>query len=395
MLDFAELELVLKDWNYWDKELPKTTPRSVLKGIEQLSPDLITAIQGVRRCGKSTLLVQIMDFFKLNPKDCFIVNFEDPRLVEHLDFSLLDKIVEFARERRPHPKNYYFFLDEIQNVENWEKWLHMKGERPKNEIFIITGSNASLLSGELGTSLTGRHKTIELFPFDYFEFKLSVNNGDIESFIEKGGFPRVLRDKNPQALLREYFSNIIERDVRRHVAVRSTTTLLQLAQSIFDSTGSELSLRKLSKILGISVDTIHSYVHACEAAYLFFECPYFSFSERQRIARQRKYYPIDLALKTAVTVTSAGLDKGKKLETIVFHHLRKKYKNVNFWRGKCEVDFVVQTNKGILPIQVTWGEPQERHTSALIEFKEAFPDSLQPLFINRNNIEESLLETAK
>lgn len=243
----------------------------------------------------------------------------------------------------------------------------------------------------MGTSLTGRHKTIELFPFDFHEFKLATNNETIENFIEKGGFPRALRDPNPQNLLREYFSNIIERDVRRHVAVRSTTTLLQLAQSIFDSTGSELSLRKLSKILGISVDTIHSYIHACEAAYLFIECPYFSFSERQRIARQRKYYPIDLALKTAISVTSKGLDKGKKLETVVFHHLRKKYRHVNFWRGKGEVDFVVQTSNGILPIQVTWGETLERHKNALSEFKEAFPESLKPLCISRNNIEEFLL----
>lgn len=121
MLNFTELELVLKDWNYWDKELPKTTPRSVLKSIDQLSPDLITAIQGVRHCGKSTLLIQLIEHFKINPRDCFIVNFEDPRLVEDLDFTLLDRIVEFAINKRPKQKKYYFFLDEIQNVVNWEQ----------------------------------------------------------------------------------------------------------------------------------------------------------------------------------------------------------------------------------------------------------------------------------
>lgn|SRR3990167_5718694 len=392
MLGFSEIEKVLFDWNFWEKKPPDSIPRSILESIELPTSDLITAIQGVRRCGKSTLINQIIEHFKLNPKDCFIVNFEDPRLVEHLDNTLLDSIVEFARNKIANARYYYFFLDEIQNVKNWEKWLHMKVERPKNEIFIITGSNASLLSGELATSLTGRHKAIELFPFDYSEFKLSENDGNITSFVTRGGFPRVLRDPNPQLLLREYFTNIIERDVRRHVTARSTTTLFQLTQAIFDSTGSELSLRKLSNLMDVSVDTIHSYIHACEAAYLFFECPYFSFSERQRLARQRKYYPVDLALKDAVSVTSKGLDRGKKLETIVFHQLRKKFKHVNYWRGKNEVDFIVQTPNGILPIQVTWDETKERHKDALIEFKEAFPDSLQPLLINHSNIEEFLLK---
>ena len=153
MLGFSEIEKVLFDWNFWEKKPPDSIPRSILESIELPTSDLITAIQGVRRCGKSTLINQIIEHFKLNPKDCFIVNFEDPRLVEHLDNTLLDSIVEFARNKIANARYYYFFLDEIQNVKNWEKWLHMKEERPKNEIFIFKETNDYLFSGTIENNI--------------------------------------------------------------------------------------------------------------------------------------------------------------------------------------------------------------------------------------------------
>jgi len=391
MLDNQTILRVLNDWNFWETPPPPSVPRAVLKAPFQLPHDLIYVVQGVRRCGKSTLLTQIMEKLNLNPQDCIFVNLEDPRLSSDLNYQLLEKIVLVSKARRPKAKHYYFFLDEIQNVAQWEKWLHLKTERPGNESYVITGSNAALLSGDLSTVLTGRHKTLELYPFDFEEFKLLRPQASFHDYLKLGGFPRILTDEDPYGLLREYFSDIIERDVRRHVAVRSTLALTQLVKAVFESTGSEISQRSLAGMLGVTADTVGSYLVACEASYILMRCPYFTFSERQRTARNRKYYPIDLGLRNAV-VTKTGLDLGKSLETVVFLHLRKKSQEVCYWRKKGEVDFVLKDEHGITPIQVSWDGLKQRHHDALKEFYQFASDANPAITITKDNVIEFLKE---
>ena len=384
MIDKVSLEQVLIDWNYWKKPPPVSIPRTILQEPFHLEPDLVLVVQGVRRCGKSTLLAQMVKTLKLDFQDCFFINFEDPRLSGHLDYELLDAIVSFAQDQRKTPKLTFFF-DEIQNVANWQKWLHKKLERPGKNSFVITGSNAALLSGELASALTGRHLTLELFPFDFHEYQSAKSKNSFSDYLQEGGFPRTLDYREPQKLLREYFSDIIERDVRSHVSARSTLLLTQLVKAVFESAGSELSLRNLSKTLGITADTVKTYLDACEAAYIILPCPYFTFSERQRVVRNKKYYPIDLGLRKAV-ITKTGMDYGKDLETVVFHHLRKKYKDVFYWRQKGEVDFVVQEGRDILGFHVSWEGEKERHKRASEEFQAAFPQSKEIKMITKETV---------
>ncbi|NQW45680.1 MAG: ATP-binding protein [Deltaproteobacteria bacterium] len=388
MLEKSILNQVVKDWSYWEKAPPKTLQRGILKDLTPLHDDLVLAITGVRRCGKSTLLAQVMQSQQLDPKRCYFLNFEDPRLSEHLSFELLEETVNLAHEVFPSGPHYFFF-DEIQNIKNWQKWLHQKLAKPQKDFFIITGSNSSLLSGELGSKLTGRHLSIELFPFDYVEYKTFKPRAKLEDYLEYGGFPKVLSFENPQMLLREYFTDIIERDIKNRIAIRSALALNQLVKTVFEATGSETSQRNLANVLKISIGTVGSYLDACESAYIIQSCPYFTFSEKQRLARHKKYYPIDLGLRAAV-ITRTGLDLGKKLEAAVFLCLRKKYREVYYWREKNEVDFVVPTPEGIIPYQVTWDKTKERHEKGFREFKEAFPDSLPGVVITRNNAEDIL-----
>jgi predicted AAA+ superfamily ATPase len=390
MVGKIALEAVLNDWNYWQEPPPLAIPRDCLKKPIPLAPDLVLLVQGVRRCGKSTLLTQIMQQHHLDPLDCTFVNFEDPRLSDHLDHTLLDTIVTFSEKRRPG-KKLYFFFDEIQNVAQWQKWIHGKLERPKKNCFAITGSNASLLSGDLATSLTGRHTTIELFPFDFFEYRLARPESSLTNYFDDGGFPRTLSYPDPQGLLRDYFTDIIERDVRRHVAVRSTLTLTQLVKAVFESTGSEVSQRTLAKILGVTADTVKTYLDACESAYILLPCPYFTFSERQRSARNIKYYPIDLGMRRAI-ITQTGADIGKSLETVVFHYLRKKYGRVFYWRQTGEIDFVVQDGRNILPFHVTWDGMKDRHQKSAAEFRETFPKAEDVMCITSKNVIDWLAE---
>lgn len=392
MLDQLSLGAILSEWNFWERPPPHSIQREALSASLGLHPDLVLVVQGVRRCGKSTLLIQIMNSFDLDPHDCTFVNFEDPRLSQDLDYHLLDAIVAHAHSRRGNTKRHIFFLDEIQNVENWQKWIHLKLEKPTKDCFVITGSNASLLSGELSTALTGRHTTLELFPFNLNEFLEARPQSSWIDYLEEGGFPRTLTYENPQILLREYFTDIIERDVRRHVSVRSTLALTQLVKAVFESTGSEVSQRALAGMLGVTADTVGTYLDACISAYIILPCSYFTFSERQRTARHKKYYPVDLGLRNAV-ITKTGLDKGKKLETAVFLRLRQMGQNVFYWRGKGEVDLVTMDEHGIIPYQVSWEGPKQRHHEAIKEFQEAFPQAGPVVFVTADNAEAFLKQT--
>jgi uncharacterized protein len=357
--------------------------------LSSLPNDLVVSVQGVRRCGKSTFLSQIMNSLKLNPACCYFVNFEDPRLSNFLGSELLQQIYKFAVSRHPPDQKVYFFLDEIQNVADWEKWLALRVARPSKAHFVVSGSNAALLSGDLGTVLTGRHITLEMTPFDFYEYKMLRPSGTLESYLSDGGFPRTLTFENPGQLLREYFADILEKDVRRHVSARSVVTLQQVAMAIFESVGAEVSLRKLAKLVGISADTIGVYVAAFESAYLVGGCPFFSYSERQRMARNRKFYPVDNGLRMVV-VSKVGRDIGENFETIVYHKLRKHCRQVFYWREKFEVDFVIQSTEGLQPIQVSWTAIQERHLRGAEAFRMAHERSLPALFITQENAEEFL-----
>ena len=147
MITEQALQGILGDWSFWDEAKP---PKTIMRDItlpQKLAPDLALIIQGVRRCGKSTLMTQLPEHYKLNLEHCYYCNFEDPRLLDVLDHQLLSQIVKLAQKRSGASKKCYFFFDEIQNVKDWEKWLHTQLERPKGNHFILSGSNSALLSG--------------------------------------------------------------------------------------------------------------------------------------------------------------------------------------------------------------------------------------------------------
>lgn len=395
-MTYQDLALpVIEDWSFFKQKPPKSIEREVIKTLPELEPDLATVIQGVRRCGKSTLLAQIMTRRKLPRERCFFVNFEDPRLSDALEPNLLDAIISFADSKVGKSEARYFFLDEIQAVKDWEKWLRVKLDRANKDCFVITGSNAAILSGELGAVLTGRHLPLELFPFNFSEYLKVKPEGDLKTFLADGGFPRALTLEDAPRLLRQYFTDIIERDVRRHVAARSSSLLAHVAKAVFDSAGSELSARHLIKRVHTSVDTVMTYLDALTKAYLILPCPFFTFSERKRLVRNTKWYPIDCALRASV-ITSGGADLGKNFETVVFHSLRRVHREVFYWRGDGEVDFVVLEGNRPRPIQVSWDGIKDRHKKAVGEFLKSNVNALEPLFVTKDNfVREHRLSSLK
>lgn len=397
MLKNSDLINILAEWSFWEHKPQASIDRNIILP-KNLHSDLALIIQGVRRCGKSTLLCQIPKYYNLDYKKCFYCNFEDSRLLDILDHNLLTKIITLAQEYIGDKQPCYFFFDEIQNVYGWEKWLHTQLERPKNNYYILTGSNSSLLSGEFATSLTGRHISLELYPFDYSEYKKFIsknneklNNNTIEKYLLDGGFPRAISYDEPVKLLQEYFKDIISRDVYKRVNARNVDAINQVLKMTYESCGSELSFRKIAAACGLSVDTVKSYLEACEQAYLIFACQYFSFSEKKRAHRQIKYYPIDPALRSAISSNTTP-DLGKSLELLVYLRLKQNNEYVYYWQetNHGEVDFIAVNNNIITPYQVSLNGPKERHYKALDYFYEAYPNSQEALFITKDNADKFL-----
>ena len=374
---------VAATWSFWDQPPPASIERTV-ELPKSLSKRTALVIQGVRRCGKSTLLTQLIGRYRLKRRDCLFVNFEDPRLAGSLHFDTLERLTYLFSTLRPEANPLTIFFDEIQWVEGWERWLRTKLERPGRMQFVVSGSNAHLLSGELATVLTGRHITVELFPFDFAEFQRVHADGTVADHLDCGGFPEPLASDDGDQLLRQYFLDILQRDVRERVRARSSLALRQIVQMVFESAGSELSLRRIAAASGIAVETVAGYLDACEQAYLLFSCPWFAYSERKRAQRNRKYYPVDTGLRR-IAVTRTGNDLGKALECAAFVELKKRHRDVFYWRSTGEVDFVVQTDNVPTPIQVTVDGATERTLHALDAFYETFPHAAEAVIVTMAN----------
>lgn len=383
-----DLLAVADDWSAWHQASPATVERDV-RAPTELRPDLALVVQGVRRCGKSTLLSQLPARYQLDRRRCLFLNFEDPRLASALDHTTLQACVDaFESERGPGGT---FFFDEIQRVTGWQRWLRAQLDRPQNRRFVVTGSNANLLAGELGATLTGRQLTIELFPFSFAEYRIARPKARLADYLHDGGFPGPLRGPDGDMLRAAYFNDIVERDVRERVGARSSQPLRQLAQMLFEAAGSETSVRRLAAALGVATDTATLYVDAIESAYLAFACPFFVWSARKRAARNKKYYPVDPGLRR-IAVTRTGADRGKALECATFVLLRQRFREVSYWRGKGEVDFVVQRGGVPVPVQVSVDEPSERHRLALDEFYEEHPQAQEAVFVTPESFAAGLPE---
>ena len=382
MLDDDTVRNILEDWTIWSRRPAKTVPRA-LAGRCVVTPEVVTVIQGVRRCGKSTVLRQLMTTNGIAEKEAVFINFEDPRLINDLDAPLLDQLHRLATENAGG--DLTFFLDEIQNVANWQKWLNTQLEKKSGHCFLITGSNSQLLGGELASSLTGRHLRHELFPFDYDEFRTLIPSGNQEQFIRRGGFPAVLDFPQPEKLLQQYFLDIVEKDIRERVSAKSSRPLQAVAKMVLEAVGSELSLRRIAGAVQLSPETVSHYLQACEDAYLIFSCPYFAYSEAKKVRHNRKYYAIDTGLRRAIS-TKVGQDLGKDFENLVYLLLRRKSRDICYWKGKGEVDFVISTNLGVTPVQVTYGDPKARHEDALEEFYRQFPHANEAIFATPDSL---------
>lgn len=310
--------------------------RPVLKELPQTHKDFALIISGIRRCGKSTLLHQYISAYL---KEGYLyLNFDSAKLYtfEIDDFQILDEIITEQDYK-------WLIFDEIQIINSWEIYIRQKTDEGFH--IIITGSNASLLSRELGTKLTGRHITKELFPFSFEEFcaffNMEKNENALEEYMFHGGFPGYLKSKN-QDIHSALLDDIIFRDIAVRHNIRDVKSLKHLLIFLASNAGKLISANKLKNVIGVkSTATVTEYFNYFEASYLIQLVSKFSYSQKVQMVNPKKVYFIDNGLMNSISV-SYTKDLGRKLENIVFWELRRQQKSLFYFNeNNSECDFVV------------------------------------------------------
>jgi len=324
--------------------------------------NLIKVVTGARRVGKSTLLAQYQRMLRAEIPDisALSINFDEPGyrfLAEKGWKGIYDFIAEAIR---PDETNYVF-LDEIQNIPQFEKLLEGLFVHPKIDLYV-TGSNACLLSSELATLLTGRQFEINVLPFsfaEYLEFIGSKENVDrrFVNYLTTGGFPEAVKLAGINAKysfehLQTIYKNIYENDIKPRYGIHSGHSYQEVVNFLADSIGSPVSPGNIAKILtnaGKKIDnkSVAKYISTLTDSYLFYRVSRYDIKGKQHLATQEKYYVVDTGLRTALLGKELLSDSGHLLENVVFLELLRRKNQV--WVGKIrdkEVDFVVRDDNG-------------------------------------------------
>lgn len=373
-------ELILEQKKDFEKK-EDFVKRTLLKDIKiHLTIPHAVIISGLRRSGKSTLLKQIHTTY-YKQQLIYYFNFEDERLLHFTidDFNLLyETFIELFG-----PSTIFFF-DEIQVIPKWEVFvrrMYNKGCK-----FLITGSNSSMLSKELATKLTGRSINLSLYPFSFKECLLlkKIKNTqktllteeraqikkEFNNYIQKGGIPEYRKYDNEQTL-KDLYENIIYRDVITRYNISDEKILKELSFYIFSNYGKEISFNQLKKLLHVgSSNTIKNYIDYLENAYLVFSVPKYDPSIKKQIYSKKKIYVIDTGLIKLISFQFSK-NTGRLLENIVFLELKRRNKEVYYFKNKHECDFVIRKNQKITEaIQVTQEinrENKDREINGLFE----------------------------
>jgi uncharacterized protein len=332
-------------------------------------PGRIIVISGIRRCGKSTLVWQSL----IKRGEAMYLNFEDPRLVgfELSDFDKLEQLFKAGEYS-------FMVLDELQIVPGWEMYARLAHD--KGIQLFVTGSNASMLSRELGTRLTGRYRQIELFPFSFNEFlaysKSDANEGSFYEYFSSGGFPEYLQTGDPE-YHRTLLRDIITRDIAVRRNISNENNLLKLAVFLMTNIGKEFSYNNMAKMLDFqSVNTVIDYCDFMHESYLFDFIPIFSYSSKKQLVNPKKAYSIDAAFAKSNSLSFSN-DNGRRLENLVYSHLRRSPGALFYYRNKKnECDFVVKQNDEVTGVyQVCWEITSENMARELQGLKAAMAET--------------------
>ena len=346
----------------------------------------IITLVGVRRSGKTSLLFNVIsDLLQKGVPITSIlyVNFEDERL--ELKTEELDLLLQAWQELYPEVllNGCYFFFDEIQNIAGWDKFVRRIYDRGTKNIFI-TGSNAQFLSSDIATSLRGRTISYEVFPLsfgEYLTFKgvtpdlnsshsLALINHHLENYLKHGGFPEVIGydDALRNRVLQEYFNVMIYRDLVERYEIKNLPALKFFLKRIISSATKQISVNNIynelkSSGFKISKNLLYDYLEAAVNIYLAQILRKYSSSLVNRELGERKVYVIDSGLLNALDFKFSD-DTGKALEQAVFLELKRREKEIYFFKDKSECDFIVKKGFDVteaIQVSATLSDAKTRH----------------------------------
>ena len=349
--------------------------------------DLIKVVTGIRRCGKSTLFELFIEYLKtigIEENHIISINLENP----DNDFENYKDFYKFVKQQIKDEKQYYIFLDEVQNVPEFQKavdGLYIL----KNVDVYITGSNAYLLSGELATLLTGRYIEIKMYPLSFKEY-IEYYQKDADekiylNYINRSSFPYALKLENETEIddyLDALYNTIILKDVAQRRKIADTSMLKTVAKFMFNNIGNCLSIKKIADTLTsdgrpISVHTVENYLDALVESYVFNKVPRFDVKGKQYLQSGEKYYATDVTMRYAL-LGRRNVDAGHMLENIVYLELiRRGYKVYIGRTGEKEVNFVAENKEGFTYFQVAYTTREqstlERELTPLQEINDHYP----------------------
>lgn len=342
MISDYDLEFIISD----QRAQFLSKAQGVLRHIDMASylhSGQIVVVSGIRRCGKSTLLRQFANFLG---GDFVYANFDDERLL-HFEVSDFSALLTLWHKQSPSRN---IIMDEIQNIPQWERFvrrIHDEGYK-----IFISGSNSRLLSGELGTHLTGRYKQLTLYPFSFPEYldfagitvkKTTVSraavNKAFDDYLLYGGFPLYCLSKDEE-ILATLYENILYKDILFRYAIQEKKAFRELAHYAFSNIGKEFSYRNISRTLAIKSDTsVKNYLSYMEEAFLLFQTSKYDYSLKKQYVSGKKLYCVDNGLSNRVSFRFSQ-DRGRLLENLVFVELLRRGYQVYFYKEVKECDFV-------------------------------------------------------
>lgn len=393
-----KLKNIVEDWRGFD--IPDIVERDFDSPL--LESDKILTITGPRRAGKTYLCYQLIESLKeyIDEDNILYINFEDERL-HPLKGDELTKLLDIYYElSTPTENKKYFFLDEIQEMDHWEKWCRRIDEQEKDIKLIITGSSSKLLSKELSTRLRGRSLDWKVFPFSFREFlktkdvKIDLKNiiystkrrarmkAFFNEYLENGGFPEIILEEDERLknrILQEYFSTIFYKDIIERFNIGNIPALEDFLKMRLDNFTCQMTLtrsRNNLKSIGHKVGkaTLQKYLKYAEEVFFLFELEVYSESRKKRKVNPRKIYAIDTGLVNAVRFDFSE-QYGKALENIVFIELKRREKEVYYNMNDSECDFIIKEGRyftSAIQVTKTLEGTREREVQGLIDAMEEY-----------------------
>lgn len=376
--------------------------------------DVIKVVTGMRRCGKSTLMMQYMDLLRSEgvPEDRIVyANLESRAfdgISDHRDLNA------WLAGRMPEGRAYVL-LDEIQRVRGWERTVNSLQADYDADVYV-TGSNAYLLSSDLATYISGRYVEIRMLPLSFGEFlELNPVTADedrlrrLQQYIWTGSLPAVELDRDEQYtsdLLLGIYNTVVRKDVQTHIGVRDQTRFENIVRFVMSNIGNTTSCNNIAEAVGASPNTIRRYLRALEDAFLIYRVPRYDIRGRKLLKTHEKYYVADTGMRNTVLGLAAGNDISRQLENLVYLELvRRGYRvTVGSYRDR-EVDFTAVRDGEVEYYQVTQTmlpeDVYEREVRSLRDVGDSFPKTVLSLDaflvpieggIRHRNIADWLLE---